>query len=403
MKSINKPFNPYLKEFDLIYKYFHAPAAALLSNSYKDKKISTTELGIGDDCALLDIPPNNQLAISTDTLVEGRHFFNKTDPADIAYKAFMVSVSDLAAMGANPKWLSLALTLPCLDEDWLSRFSSQLFLLLNAYDMTLVGGDTTKGPLTITMVVKGTIEKHRALRRSSAKVNDDIYVSGELGSSALGLQFISKYLNQAEFSKNELRETFLKAYKPKFHLDSDIYSKNQLGEKLNKVKINKSIGNNSYLLFNKLSDMGFIGRYHFPEARVHLGRKLNTIAHSAIDISDGLASDLSHLCYASQLSANIELEKLPLNASFNSVFKTLYPIKTQTDAYLLALTGGDDYELIFTAPKKSRNNIALLAETLKLPITCIGEMSEQSERPTISYTFNKSKLKFDALGFDHFA
>ncbi|WP_080069271.1 thiamine-phosphate kinase, partial [Salmonella enterica] len=217
------------------------------------------ETGIGDDCALLNIPEKQTLAISTDTLVAGNHFLPDIDPADLAYKALAVNLSDLAAMGADPAWLTLALTLPEVDEPWLEAFSDSLFALLNYYDMQLIGGDTTRGPLSMTLGIHGYIPAGRALKRSGAKPGDWIYITGTPGDSAAGLAVLQNRLQVSE--------------------ETDAH----------------------YL----------IQRHLRPTPRILHGQALRDIASAAIDLSDGLISDLGHIVKASGCGARVDVDALP--------------------------------------------------------------------------------------------
>ena len=238
-------------EFSLIARYFDRVRSSRLD----------VELGIGDDCALLNIPEKQTLAISTDTLVAGNHFLPDIDPADLAYKALAVNLSDLAAMGADPAWLTLALTLPDVDEAWLESFSDSLFDLLNYYDMQLIGGDTTRGPLSMTLGIHGFVPMGRALTRSGAKPGDWIYVTGTPGDSAAGLAILQNRLQVADAK------------------DAD------------------------YL----------IKRHLRPSPRILQGQALRDLANSAIDLSDGLISDLGHIVKASDCGARIDLALLPFS------------------------------------------------------------------------------------------
>ena len=280
-----------LSEFDLIKGYFKSkPTVA-------DNGVS---IGIGDDCAILDVPDGYQLAVSTDTLVSGVHFFADVDPYRLGYKALAVNLSDLAAMGATPKWISLAITLPEINETWVSEFSRGLFELANKYKMSLVGGDTTKGPLSITVSVKGIIPRGLALRRDNALTGDLICVSGCLGDGALGLE-----------------------------------------SKLRNIPLN----NTAY----------FIDALELTDPQIELGILLRNLASSCMDISDGLTQDLKHILNASSCSAKLELEKLPLSLALKNEVKKGYV--TQQQALQFGLTGGDDYELLFTIQPHKLLNI----------------------------------------------
>ena len=267
-------------EFSLIARYFDRVRSSRLD----------VELGIGDDCALLNIPEKQTLAISTDTLVAGNHFLPDIDPADLAYKALAVNLSDLAAMGADPAWLTLALTLPDVDEAWLESFSDSLFDLLNYYDMQLIGGDTTRGPLSMTLGIHGFVPMGRALTRSGAKPGDWIYVTGTPGDSAAGLAILQNRLQVADAK------------------DAD------------------------YL----------IKRHLRPSPRILQGQALRDLANSAIDLSDGLISDLGHIVKASDCGARIDLALLPFSDALSCHVEP-------EQALRWALSGGEDYVVFHCA------------------------------------------------------
>lgn len=266
-----------MDEFGLIQRFFNSIA------------ISRTDvlLGIGDDAARLIVPHGFELLVSCDTLVSDVHFLPSWDPYDIAWKAVMVNVSDIAAMGGSPSWLSLALTLPALDESWLNRFSTGLKAALSTFNIALIGGDTTRGPLSMSLTIHGFVEKGRAVTRSGAEVGDRIFVSGELGAAALAVEFMNTE-----------------------HIDLEHQS----------------------TLLEKLKH---------PIARIDLAHDLQTYATAAIDLSDGLSGDLMHICEQSQVGACILLDALPIHP-----LVAYY----QEDACEFVLRGGDDYELCFTIP-----------------------------------------------------
>ncbi len=318
-------------EFELIARYFDR-----VTSSRRD-----VEKGIGDDCALLSVPEKQSLAISTDTLVAGIHFLTDIHPADLGYKALAVNLSDLAAMGADPAWLTLALTLPNVDESWLESFSDSLFELLDYYDMQLIGGDTTRGPLSMTLGIHGLVPQGRALRRSGARIGDWIYVTGTLGDSAAGLALL---LGQAELSDPSAHEALLK-------------------------------------------------RHLRPIPRILQGQALRDLATSAIDISDGLISDLGHVLKASNCGARINLDALPLSASLKQHF-------SPEQCLHWALSGGEDYELCFTVPEINRGALDVALGYLGVPFTCIGQMGPQSEGLVLLQ--NDKVVEFNHKGFDHF-
>jgi thiamine-monophosphate kinase len=318
-------------EFDVIARYF---------DRYKHSR-RDVQLGIGDDCALLTVAEKQVLAISTDTLVEGTHFLPTIDPADLAYKALAVNVSDLAAMGADPAWLSLALTLPKVDEPWLAAFSDSLFEQLNYYGMQLIGGDTTRGSLSLTLTVHGLVPAGRALTRSGARVGDWIYVSGTLGDSAAGLALLQDRLTVTD--EDDRR--------------------------------------------------ALLARHLRPQPRVLHGQALRDLANAAIDISDGLISDLGHILKASACGARIDLDAIPYS---DAMQRQVAP----EQALKWALTGGEDYELCFTVPEINRGALDVALHHAGAPFTCIGQLAPQSEG--IQYLRGNRPVELGWQGFDHF-
>lgn len=318
-------------EFELIARYFDR-----VTSSRRD-----VEKGIGDDCALLSIPEKQTLAISTDTLVEGVHFLRDIPPVDLGYKALAVNLSDLAAMGADPAWLTLALTLPEINEPWLKDFSDSLFELLDYYDMQLIGGDTTRGPLSMTLGIHGLVPQGRALKRSGARVGDWIYVTGTLGDSAAGLELLHHH-----------------------------------------VKINDPAAHEA-----------LIKRHLHPMPRILQGQALRDLASSAIDLSDGLISDLGHILKASDCGARLNLDTLPLSAVMKQHFEPQQAISW-------ALSGGEDYELCFTVPEINRGALDVALGYLGVPLTCIGQIAPQSEG--LMLLQNDKLVEFNLKGFDHF-
>ena len=293
-----------MNEFELIQNYFNWP----LSDS-------TIELGIGDDAAIFDLDSGYQLVTSTDTLSEGVHFFKDTSPEDIAYKSLAVNLSDIAAMGATAKYFTLAITLPKLDETWLEHFSKSLKEASKKYNVSLIGGDTTRGALNITITMMGVVEKSKAIKRSGARHGDNIYVSGEIGDAALCL----KKINAGE--------------RP---------------HKAELIKLNR------------------------PIPRIELGSALKGIANSCIDISDGLEQDLSHIIKASKVGAMVAIQELPLSQSMIKYIES-------NDDWALPLCGGDDYELCFTAPENFYSEIINIAEFCKIKITKIGVINDSKD------------------------
>lgn len=319
-------------EFSLIARYFDRVRSSRLD----------VETGIGDDCALLNIPEKQTLAISTDTLVAGNHFLPDIDPADLAYKALAVNLSDLAAMGADPAWLTLALTLPEVNEAWLAAFSDSLFEQLNYYGMQLIGGDTTRGPLSMTLGIHGYVPAGRALKRSGAKPGDWIYVTGTPGDSAAGLAILQNRLQVAEAKDAE------------------------------------------YLLMRHLR----------PTPRILIGQALRDLASAAIDLSDGLISDLGHIVTASGCGARVDVDALPYSGALS---RHVAP----DQALRWALSGGEDYELCFTVPEINRGALDVAIGQLGVPFTCIGQMSADVEG--MNFMRDGEPVTFDWKGYDHFA
>ncbi len=318
-------------EFSLIARYFDRVKSMRLD----------VETGIGDDCALLNIPEKKTLAISTDTLVAGNHFLPDIDPADLAYKALAVNLSDLAAMGAEQAWLTLALTLPEADEAWLAAFSDSLFMQLNYYDMQLIGGDTTRGPLSMTLGIHGFVPPGRALKRSGAKPGDWIYVTGTPGDSAAGLAILQDRL------------------------------------------VVESAADADYLL----------ARHLRPMPRVLQGQALRDLASSAIDLSDGLISDLGHILKASGCGARIDLDAMPLSDA-------LLRHAEREQALRWALSGGEDYELCFTVPELNRGALDVAIGQLGARFTCIGQISAEADG--LQLMQSGKPVQLDLQGYDHF-
>ena len=315
-------------EFDLIAKYFTRPAKHAV-------------LGVGDDCALIQVSPGCELAISTDTLVSGTHFFADADPFKLGQKALAVNLSDLAAMGATPRYVTLALTLPAVDPDWLDGFSRGLFKLADESAIELIGGDTTRGPLSMTLTVFGEVPIGKALRRDRAEEGDDIWVSGSLGGAALALK----------------------------HLQGQVVLRPAVLEQV-------------------------LERFHTPAPRIALGQALRGCAHAAIDVSDGLVADLAHICERSNLAADIEWASIPLSTALMSVDPAM--------RIPCALAGGDDYELCFTADENQREAIDAIAEKTGVPLTRIGRMRRGEARVTV-HDEHGGVLPVSARGFDHFS
>lgn len=293
-------------EFQLIQQFFQREQA--------EQPAEGVLLGIGDDCALLQIPTGQQLAVSVDTLVSGVHFPADADPECIAERALRTNLSDLAAMGADPLWFTLALTLPQADENWLRRFSRGLFACAREFGIALVGGDTTSGPLAITIQVMGALSPGQALRRDGANVGDFVLVTNTLGDGAAALAAIQARAPFAPEHDAYLRE-----------------------------------------------------RFYRPVPRLRESHLIRGLASAALDISDGLVADLQHICTASDLGAVIDVENLPLSPA-------LLGMDNWAQAYEWALSGGDDYELCFTVAPDKMADIAMLIAQGQLNATVIGEM-----------------------------
>lgn len=332
-------------EFSLIERYFAQPAAALHDHARPQKNAKAT-LGIGDDCALLASKRGMHLAISTDMLVSGRHFFPDVSPWRLGYKALAVNLSDLAAMGAKPRAFTLGLSMPEADDAWLASFSEGLFHLAKKYDCELIGGDTTGGPhVSICITVFGDVPQKRALRRDAALPGDDIWVSGTLGNARAGLGIL----------------------RGEWRVPDEC---------------------DAALLVDALEQ---------PEPRVALGLALRGLAHAALDISDGLAGDLQHILKRSGVRANINIDLVPRS-------RVVAALAADVQARCI-LSGGDDYELCFTAPVNARKKIAALAKRLNLPLARIGTiegLAAPNGAPQIDWHDNTGPIHFPDQGFDHF-
>jgi thiamine-monophosphate kinase len=333
-----------LGEFDVIQRFFKTQSELMLASSPR-----SISLGIGDDCALLKANPYEEIAITSDMLVCGRHFFINANPEWLGWKALAVNLSDLAAMGAKPLGFTLALALPQADPVWLEAFSKGLFRIANAYSCPLIGGDTTAGPLNICITAFGSIPQEKAIRRSGALEGDDIWISGTVGDARLSLAALR---HEITLSKTDLAliET----------------------------------------------------RMHQPIPRVELGIALREIAHAAIDISDGLLGDLRHILKQSGKDAEIFLDRLPQSAT---LLKQSLDIQNQ-----YAACGGDDYELCFTAPANKRDTISKISAKLDLPLTQIGNIKRmQNDIPEIKLinrngeALNHEEVNHLLKSFDHFA
>ena len=317
-----------MSEFSLIKRYFTRATPGAV-------------LGVGDDAALVSVSKGMELAISTDMLVSGTHFFADADPYMLGHKALAVNVSDMAAMGAQPRWATLAIALPGANSAWLERFSAGFFALADAYQVELIGGDTTQGPLNLSVTIMGEVPQGMALRRDGAQPGDEIWVSGCVGDAALALA----------------------------HLQGKI-------------------------VLDKESFTATASALHQPRPRVALGIALRGIAHSAIDVSDGLFADLGHILERSAVAGEIQFEQLPVSTH-------LKPYMREALGQRCALAGGDDYELCFTAPVNRHADIEKLAAQLDLPLTCIGKISAGTGCKV--RTGDGSVMIITGGGYEHFA
>lgn len=314
-------------EFDLIARYFARPTPQAV-------------LGPGDDCALLAPSPGMELAITTDMLVSGTHFLPDTDPFQLGWKSLAVNLSDLAAMGAKPRWVLLAGSLPNADETWIAAFADGFFACAKRYGVDLVGGDTTRGPLNLCITALGEVPIGKALRRDGARPGDDLWVSGQPGLAALGLAHL-----QGRTSLPEVLATRC------------------------------------------------IASLQRPLPRVALGLALlsRRLAHAAIDVSDGLLADLGHIAERSGVDAEVCAAQLPY-----------LPVGADPElARHAQLAGGDDYELVFAAPLESRHGLAELAAQLDLPLWHIGRIVEGKGEFRL-LDENGQSIPVTRKGFDHF-
>jgi thiamine-monophosphate kinase len=315
-------------EFELIRKYFDRPARRTQDGS---RFAASVAMGVGDDAALLQPQAGMELAVSTDLLLEGRHFSAGADPRKLGHKSLAVNLSDMAAMGAAPRWATLAIALPAANEVWLSEFAKGFFALADRFGVDLIGGDTTRaaahGSLVICVTILGEVPSGLALFRAGAGPGDDIWVSGELGGASLGLA-------QPEIA-------------------------------------------------------AAAKRLHEPEPRVELGERLRGLASAAIDVSDGFAQDLGHILERSAVGAVVRYEDLPK-----------FPVADPGLQKKCVLGGGDDYELVFTAPQGVREAVLALSADLNIPLSRVG--SVQVGEPRLTLLDAQGKPMAIERGFDHF-
>jgi len=321
-----------LSEFELIRRFFTHPAPHAV-------------LGVGDDAAIVRARRDMELVATTDMLVAGRHFRHDADPETLGHKSLAVNLSDLAAMGATPRWATLALALPRADARWLAAFSRGFMRLARRHGVDLVGGDTTRGPLTICVQVLGEVPRGRAHRRDRARAGDDVWVSGTLGDAALELAAARGAVRPAPRERRALR----------IRLDT-------------------------------------------PAPRIALGIALRGVARSAIDVSDGLVADLGHICERSRVAAVVEFTRIPASSTLKR-----YLGRAAARAALLA--GGDDYELVFTAGRGRRASIAAIARRLRLRLTRIGRITRRRRgTPQVEVLDARGRaLRIGRGGFEHFS
>ena len=320
-------------EFELIRQHFLRPGVKLPDDVL---------LGVGDDGALLQPAPGHELVISTDMLVQDRHFFATVDAAALGHKALAVNLSDLAAMGARPMGFTLALALPEANDTWLHAFAQGLFALADAHHCPLVGGDTTRGPLNICITVFGQVPAGRALRRSAARAGDDLYVSGRTGEARLALE----------------------------HQRGTPWASNA-------------------------SDAALRERLERPSPRIALGVALAAVdgVRAAMDVSDGLTGDLGHILQASGVGAAIELAELPMAPALTAL--------PEAERFECLLAGGDDYELLFTADPSVRDAVQAAASASHTPVTRIGHITAEQGLRLIDAQGRLRSMRVQ--GFDHFA
>jgi thiamine-monophosphate kinase len=346
-----------LGEFDLIRRFFMRGRAALAGQSRAAAtgqsgvvplSQSGVILGIGDDAALLDLPKDTELAAAVDTIVAGRHFPEGCDARSIGHRALAVNLSDLAAMGATPKWATLALTMPGVDIEWLERFAGGLLDLADANGVALVGGDTTRGPMTVSVQVLGHVARGTALRRSGARAGDVLAVTGTLGDAGAGLAFVTARAAAGQAG-------------------GGTGTANAVGE--------------------------LIQRFEYPAPRVRFGVAARGIATAAMDLSDGLVGDLPKLAEASGLAAHVGVDSLPLSAALREA-------STLAQARDWALAAGDDYELLLAVPAARFGELEAVAARLDLRLTKIGELGAGAG---VTWSVDGRVFEPRVQGYDHFA
>ncbi|MBR0566442.1 thiamine-phosphate kinase [Azoarcus sp. L1K30] len=316
-------------EFELIRRYF-------------SRATSHTDLAGGDDAALMHTRPGMQLAVSTDLLVAGTHFFGDTDPHGLGWKTLAVNLSDLAAMGAEPRWAFLGLTLPTVDEGWLSSFADGLFACASRYGVDIAGGDTTRGPLALSITILGEVPTGLAITRCGGRAGDDIWISGQPGRAALGLASLQGKVSLSTTAQAEC-----------------------------------------------------VGALQRPVPRIELGLELRTLASAMLDVSDGLLGDLGHIVECSGCGAIVDVSHLPLQPLLDLGV-------SEASARRSVLAGGDDYELLFCAPPRHRAALRQLAQDSGVALTRIGELHERDADLMLREADGRLLAPLFS-GYDHFA
>lgn len=320
-----------MKEFAIIDNFFQ-------SKGYQRKDVL---LGIGDDCAITQVPEGQSLVVTTDTLVEGVHFLPGTSASAIAHKAIAVNLSDLASMGAEPAWFSLSLCIPEFDQQWLTAFSDTLHELSQYYSIQLIGGDTVQGPLTITITANGFVPVGQALTRGGAKPGDLVYVTGTLGDAGVGLEIL-----QGKREVSRTCQDFL------------------------------------------------VNRLNYPSPRLLAGASIRRIANACIDLSDGISSDLHHVLNASKCGAQIQVDKLPISIALKEAVGL-------EEAYRYALSAGDDYELLFTVSEEQGGNLDMALANYSVSATCIGQLN--GKVGSMKLKLDDQPYSMPELGYEHFS
>ncbi len=328
-----------LGEFELIDRYFASGRPGAPGTPGATRRTDVI-LGIGDDAALLRCPPGRDLVAAVDTLVAGRHFLEGSAPHSIGHRSLAVNLSDLAAMGATPAWATLALTLPSADGRWLEGFSAGFMELAAAHGVELVGGDTTAGPLTISVQILGQVERGSALRRGGAQPGDILAVTGTLGDAGAGLALLTGRATAED----------------------------------------------------RAAAAELIERFEYPIPRVQFGSSARGIASAAMDLSDGLAGDLPKFARASGLAAHVDVGRLPLSGALRS-------LATVAQAREWALAAGDDYELLLAVPAQRFDELAAVAARLNLTLTAIGDLRRGT---AITWALDGQSFAAPARGYDHF-